>query len=433
MHNLSFVRTYRTEIALALLALIVHLACFVFVVGAQGSIIDAVRADDGYYELAQNVLAGNGFSWSVAEPYAPNPLRTPGYVYPLAGLIALMGVAGAALVQLLAASALPVLGMRITERMAGSRPIGLIAGAILAIDPTLALLSFQFYTETLFLLLFFVWTLVSLRYLEKPSLMTLVTSAVLIGCSILVKAGAQYIPFIFVALILWQHGANQWRRGVMHGGLYLLIVGAILAPWVVRNIYEFGHPGLSSQSAFVLYTNLAPAVLSVANSTDFKDVVQTFLTEDEFKGDAITLANSRAYTAQALEIAMAHPAATTYIAGKSLFTFFTNDGIYTLLVRGGYEPRDFSVLLVVARLAWVAITAAAGIGACVLLFKERSVRAIFIILMVAYFALTSTMAAFGTNPRYRLPVDPFILFLAALGGLYVLGHTRRIWNTFKRP
>lgn len=413
---MNFLNKYKTELTLASLALVVHLAIFAFVIHANGgSTLTAVRGDDGFFELAENVLAGNGFSWSPSAPYAPNPLRTPGYSYVLATLIGIFGIAGAALIQLLVASTLPPLGMRIAERIANSRTIGIAAGVILALDPTLALLSFQFYTETFFLVLFFFWILISLTYLERKKLTSLILGAVLLGCAILVKTSAQYVPLLFVPFIVWRHGRSDWRRGAAHASLYLLIVGAILAPWIVRNTLVFGVPGLSAQTPFVLYTNLAPAVLSVARGSDFLDEREAFLTPAEYKGDAITLANGGDYSARAFEIVRAHPTATLFVASKSLFTFFTNDGFYTLLARTGHTPEDFLPLLIVARLIWIMITLAAFVGALVYLLTQRSQLAILIILLVAYFALTSTAAAFGTNPRYRLPVDPIILALAGIG------------------
>lgn len=422
---MSLFRAYKIEIALAALALVAHVLCFALVINASGSVLAAVRADDGYFELAQNVLAGNGFSWSQAEPYAPNPLRTPGYVYALAGLLSLFGVAGAALLQLLAASAIPVFGMWIARAITLSRNIGIATGVILAIDPTLALLSFQFYTETLFLLLFLPWLLLTFRYIERRDALTLALSAVLLGCAILVKTSAQYIPLLFVPFILWHFGRAQWQRGIAHAGIYLCIIGAILTPWVLRNSTVFGVAGLSAQAPFVLYTNLAPAVLSVARGSDFLYERGAFMTQAEYKGDAITLANGPEYTARALEVVRAHPLETVFVMSKSLFTFFTNDGVYTLLVMIGQRPADFLWLLIPARLVWVAVTLAALLGAFVYLLTQRSPRAILIILLVAYFALTSTIAAFGTNPRYRLPVDPIIIALAAVGGLYLLEQIRR--------
>ncbi|OGG53572.1 hypothetical protein A3C20_00890 [Candidatus Kaiserbacteria bacterium RIFCSPHIGHO2_02_FULL_55_25] len=424
---MTFVRTYRFEIAIVVLALVVRFACFFVVIDAnQGSVVGAIHGDDGYFEITTNVLAGNGFSSATTSPYIPNPLRTPGYIYFLAGLLAATGsYAVVATIQILLSTLIPLLGMRIARHLTGSQSIALAAGIILALDPTLALLSFQFYTETLFVVLFFIWLLLTFRYLEKPSPTTLVLGAAVLGFAILTKTTVQYLPLIMVPFILWRHGRTDMRRGAAHVAVYLCIVGAILAPWVMRNVRDFGTAGLSAQTPFVLYTNLAPAVLSIANNTPFADELKTFLTPAEYQGTVITLANGGEYSARALEIVRAHPAATFFVATKSLFTFFTNDGFYTLLARSGHTPTDFLPLLIAARLVWIAITIAAFIGALVYLLTRRSQLAILVILLVAYFALTSTIAAFGTNPRYRLPVDPVIIALAGIGCTSLIALLRR--------
>ncbi len=423
---MNFIRAHRIEIFLILLSLGVHLAIFALATHqANGSVLTAVRADDGYYELAENILAGNGFSWDTQAPYAPNPLRTPGYSYALAGLIAFCGVFGAALIQLVAASLIPVFGMHIARVITDSRGIGILTGVILALDPTLTTLSFTFYTDTLFLLLFLPWLLLTFRYFKQPSPGVLVSSALLLGAAILVRPVAQYIPLIIVPFILWHFGKNNWRQGIAHVGVYVLLIGAILTPWILRNVDEFNVPSLSAQTPFVLYTNLAPAVLSVANGSDFLDERDAFLTPEEYKGDVITPANGSVYTKKALDIALAHPTATVFVVGKSLFTFFTNDGFYALLVQIGHNPGNFLPLLVVARLVWIGITISALVGACIYLFTKRTPRTILIVLLVGYFALTSTIAAFGTNPRYRLPVDPIIIALAAVGATEIAARARK--------
>ncbi len=421
----NFIRTYKAELLLFTLSLTVHAIVFAIAVQVHGgSVIDAVRGADGYFELAQNVIAGNGFSMSATTPYAPNPLRTPGYVYVLSVLIATLGVTGASIIQLIVASAIPIFGMHIARIITESRGIGVLTGVILALDPTLALLSFEFFTDTLFLLLFLPWLLLTFRYLERRDLATLTMSAILLGLAILVRPVVQYIPFVVTLCILWSFGRDTWRRGLLHSALYLLVIGAILAPWIVRNIHEFGVPGLSAQTPYVLFTNLAPAVLSVAHTSDFQFERQNFMTEAESDGNVITLANGGGYTGRAIEVVRAHPLATTYIAVKSLFTFFTNDGFYTLITLTGRAPADFFLLLIMTRLVWIAITCAACIGAVIYLFAKRSPRTILVVFLVVYFALTSCIAAFGTNPRYRLPVDPIIIAFAALGVLYIRERVR---------
>lgn len=422
---MKFIRAHRIELLLFLLSLVIHAVLFASLVHINGNVTDTVRVDDGYFELAQNVLAGNGFSWSAEEPYAPNPLRTPGYIYILAGLMGAFGIIGAALVQMVFASAIPVFGMCIARAVTHSRNIGIFAGAVLALDPTLALLSFQFYTDTFFLLLILPWLLLIFRYFKSWDTRTLVVSALVLGFAILMRPVAQYIPFLLIPFILWHFRKNEWRRAVTHSAVLLFIVGALVTPWVLRNVQVFGVPGLSAQTPFVLYTNLAPAVLSVANGIEFQDEVNTFLTPEEYSGDAITLANGNAYAEKAIAVVREHPGATLFVFGKSLFTFFTNDGFYTLLARLGHAPWNFLPLLIVARLMWIGITLAAFFGACVFFFTRRSPQTLLILLLVPYFALTSTIAAFGTNPRYRLPVDPIILALAGAGTVRAVTEARR--------
>ncbi len=422
---MKFFDTYRLDIGIALFALCVHVACFLVVARANpDTLLETIHADDAYYEIAVNMLSGNGFSSATTSPYVPNALRTPGYIFFLVGLFATGGEAMAVIVQILVASLIPVFGMRIAQSITHSPRIGLVAGMILALDPTLALLSFRFYTDTLFLLLFLAWMLLAMRYLRNPAWGMLVGGSFLLGLAILTRPTAQYIPLLFALFILWQSGRREWLRGARHALAFLAIVAVIVGPWVARNYYEFGAPGLSAQRQYVLYTNFAPAVLSVARGSDFTTEFTTFSTQAERDGGVITPANGSEYTAQALEIALSYPLASTYVMSRSLFTFFTNDGFYTLLSHFKQEPREFLWLLIPARLAWIAIALVACIGAFVYLYRGGSALAVLLILLVAYFALTSIVAAFGTNPRYRLPVDPVLLALAMIGGAYLFEQIR---------
>ncbi len=428
---MTLLRRYRVEIILALVALLWHLLIFWAVVTANNNdIISAIRADDGYFEIAQNILLGNRYSMATSSPYVPNPLRTPGYIYFIVGTWVATGSAvGTALIQTLLACLIPILGMHIARSITKSSRAGIITGTILALDPTLALLSFQLYTETVFLVLFYAWILVMFRYIARPSMALLITGALLLGIATLVKASTQFIPFVVAIGIMWRFGRVEWRTGLMHGGIYIAIVGAILTPWIVRNSIVFGAPGLSTQTPYVLYTNFAPAVLTVARGSDFWHEVTTFSTRAERDGGVITFENSGPYVARAIEVIREHPFASFIVAGRSLVTFFTHDGVNTLVVRSGYSSNDFLPIVVLARLFWIALTVTASIGAFVYFLRQRSLLAVFCITLVAYFALTSIIAAFGTNPRYRLPVDPILIAFAVLGTSYVLErirHFRRV-------
>lgn len=431
---MNFIRAYKIEFMLIVVSCILHSILFAVMVEQHGSVLDVVRVDDGYFELAQNVLAGNGFSWSTQAPYAPNPLRTPGYIYILAGLIGIAGVTGAAVIQLALSSLIPIFGMYIAQCITKSRKVGILTGCILAIDPTLALNSFQFYTDTFFLLFFLSWLLLTLQYTQNQSIKLLMITAVLLGIAILIRPVAQYVPLFIALCIIWHFGRSNWKKSAIHIGVYSLIIGTILTPWIIRNITVFDSPGLSAQASFVLYTNLAPAIKSVAEHTNFIETRDSFLTFAEYHGDAITLNNADAYTQKALEVVSEYPTATAFVITKSLFTFFTIDGFYTLLAQLGNEPRDFLPFLITARLVWVCITVTGFIGAGIYIFNNRTPWALFLVFLIVYFALTSTIAGFGTNPRYRLPVDPIILSLASIGALYIRtqAHQNTLWLRAKK-
>lgn len=423
---MTFLLKYRTEIIVALTALVWHILCFSAVVAANdGNTIEAVRADDGYFEIARNLIEGNGYSMATSSPYLPTSLRTPGYIYFIVATWTLTGSAvGTAIIQLLLACAIPILGMHLARYLTHSSRIGVVAGGILALDPTLALLSFQLYTETVFLILFFTWILVTFYYFERPRWITLLIGAILLGVATLVKASTQFLPLLVIAGIMWRFGREEWRRGVLHAGVYIAVVIAILTPWIVRNMYVFGEHGLSTQTPYVLYTNFAPAVRSVALGTDFKHELMTFSTWEERVGAAITFKNADLYADRALEVIRAHPLAAVYVAGKSLITFFTHDGVHALVARSGYTLQTFLPIVILARLFWIAVTIAACVGGIVYFLGRRSLIAVFCITLVAYFALTSIIAAFGTNPRYRLPIDPIIIAFAAVGASYLFERTR---------
>ena len=422
---MNFIRAHKVELLLIVVSCVLHAILFTIIVKQHGSLLDVLRVDDGYFELAQNVLAGNGFSWSTEAPYAPNPLRTPGYIYALAGLMGIAGITGAAVIQLIIASLIPIFGMYIAQYITKSRKASILAGIILVLDPTLALHSFQFYTDTFFLLFFLPWLLLTLHYAQNQSIKFLMATAVLLGIAILIRPVAQYIPLFIALCIIWQFGKNNWKKSVVHIGVYFFIIGAILTPWIIRNVTTFDTIGLSAQTPFVLYTNLAPSVKSVAEGTNFSETRDTFLTFPEYIGDAITLKNGDTYTQEALEIVFEYPEATAFVMTKSLFTFFTIDGFYTFLAQLENNPRDFLPFLITARLMWVFITITGFVGACVYILNNRTPWAILTVMLVAYFALTSTLAGFGTNPRYRLPVDPIIISLASIGATYVLERARQ--------
>ena len=64
---------------LALSARALFFACAV--ANSDGRFTQVFPRDDGYYEIAENLIAGNGFSKEIRSPFIPDSIRAP--IYPL--------------------------------------------------------------------------------------------------------------------------------------------------------------------------------------------------------------------------------------------------------------------------------------------------------------------------------------------------------------
>ncbi|HEU0080905.1 MAG TPA: glycosyltransferase family 39 protein [Candidatus Paceibacterota bacterium] len=453
----SFVFRYRLEIAVFAIALAARLVFFSLSFPAHhGDIVQTIKGDDGYYELSQNILAGNGFSFDVAPPYRPNPLRPPVWPFAIAGIAALFKSYWAVFAfEVLLGSFIPVMGMAIARRLFARRAVWLGTGLLMAIEPYGVLLSTILYTETAFTALFLasVWFLV--RYLQSESKpwRDLVWTAVFMGLATLVKPTIQYVPAALAALLLWQERKALTGKSFVRAGAVLGIFCAVIAPWIVRNYVEFGKPGMSAQPAFNLYVYLAPTVLSIDNRTNFQTEYQSFVKKGGFDENSITLANGDAYSSQAMAVIKEHKLALVKSAATTLVTFFTHDGMLTFMAYAGatfrndldrpaldlllHEPgkllslvgsyaRSGAIAIPIMRLVWVAV------ALCMIAGIYRTLRRspcqpalLFAILLIAYFALTTSINGLGVNARFRVPVNIFIFSFALHGFLVALDAVRR--------
>lgn len=225
----------------------------------------------GYHRLALNLDLGNGFSLHREAPFIADSVRTP--LYPLFLLLVrrTLGPAPrtAVLIQALLDSVTALLVYALTRRLSNPRA-GRIAALLYALDPTQVRYASELLTETALAFLVTLCALVFVRYcvLRIPSCVKCQTStteyairnasrlrlrphillfslALLTAMSILCKPNVQFLPLIFASGLVVRH-RGHWRRAVKAAGLYLGIVGLLLAPWIARNYIVFGRPFLST-------------------------------------------------------------------------------------------------------------------------------------------------------------------------------------------
>ena len=439
-----FLKKHKIAVLIFLIALLVRsLLFFVNFNYENYDLISTIKGDDGYYELSRGILLGHGFSWDAEPPFSPNPLRPPVYPFFIAGLLYFFGSYSVVLcVQILLGSIIPVLGMMLIEKVVSSKKVAIAVGLFLALEPSSVLLSSIFYTETVFMVLFFISLLFFFDYFKNPTYRNIIWGSLFLGLSTLTKPTVQYLPVVIPLFILWHFRKNITKKVFIHVALFVGIFIITISPWLYRNYKEFGVVGISAQPAFNLYVYLVPSVLSVENQTGFHEEWEKFVRKDGFDEMTITLTNSDYFIQRSIEVLKEYPVSFMKLSVSTVVTFFTHDGMLTVLQHAGYTPDSYLskpalflilkspgeffstagsyitspfVLVLIMRLIWLIITITAILGAIQLLISRRiNTLSFFAIFLIAYFAATSIVGGLGVNIRHRIPINLFIVMFSLL-------------------
>jgi 4-amino-4-deoxy-L-arabinose transferase-like glycosyltransferase len=203
-----------------------------------------------YQTLAENLLAGHGFSRDTQPPFRPDILRTPAYPAMLAGLYVFTGprpAAGVFAGVLLSCAA--ILLVRQAARAWAPGTSGNLAGAFVALDLGAAAYANFLLTEALFvvcLLTAFLWLGRSLRADRGGPAFA---AGLSLGVAILCRPIAVGLPLLALLTRKWKLAAS-----VLLG--CVLVVG----PWVLRNVVSAGFLGVSSVASVNLLYHRASAV-----------------------------------------------------------------------------------------------------------------------------------------------------------------------------
>lgn len=434
-------KTLTFALAIFCLALAARVLLFAVDYHAAGfNLEQTIHGGDAYYEISANIVRGNGFSADVMPPYAPHPLRTPLYPYAIAAVLWIFGSYWVVLaLQLVVGSLSPVLAMVIAQKLSGSSKIALVVGAVMALEPSQVLFSSIFFTETFFIFLFLLFVFLFLQYLERRSPHLLAASALCLGVATLTKPTPEFLPLILIPIVLWQF-RNDIKRGVVHACIFAAIFLAVLSPWLYHNYKTFGVVGMSAQPAFNLMVYLAPSVVALEQNKPLD--LGVFLAQQHIDPTKITLANGNTYTKRAISIIKAHPIGLAIVTALSAVTFFTHDGVLTVLQYAGvsfgptlsqpalvlllHDPFSFVYkmatraagpegIIIFFRLLNIFITIMFFVGVAWLWRKKRfSTPLAFAILLVLYFLLTTPINGLGVNARFRMPVEAVIVAIAAI-------------------
>ena len=459
---LNFFKKHKILIIIFLIALFVRSALFFINFHANDyDLIPTIKGDDGYYELSRSLLEGRGFTGDIESPFSPNPLRTPIWPLVIATLLYFFKSYWAVVfAQILIGSVIPLLGMRIVNKVIPSIKISVIVGLLLALEPYSILFSFIFYTETFFIFLFFIFLLFFFEYFKNSTYRNIIWAGLFLGLATLTKPTVQYLPIVIPFFILWHFRKNITKELVTQTAVFIGIFMLIIAPWLYRNYKEFGVVGMSAQPAFNLYVYLVPSVLSIENKTSFAEELKEFVRKDRFDENTITLANSDYFISRSVEVLRQHPVALLKSAVNSSVAFFTHDGMLTVLMYAGHTPSAYLskpalfllldspvkfwgvlknitmsplVAVLLGRIIWIIMTFAALYGALWLFIsKKLGILLVFALFLIAYFMATTAINGLGVNARFRMPVNIFIFMFAVYGYLNMIEYAKTFISNYRK-
>jgi 4-amino-4-deoxy-L-arabinose transferase-like glycosyltransferase len=220
-----------------------------------------------YIRPAESLLEGHGYSF-------PGVLRTPLYPMFLAFFFALFGenLVIIVLAQVIVSALTVVLTYQVGILLLPRRA-ALIGAFLLALSLESIIDPFFILTDPLFALLFLGAAYAFLRYRSAGRISWLISSAILMGLSILCRPIAIYYPVAVIILLAMLHG-KHWVNLFTKSLVYLAVLAAVLAAWFVRSQVVDGAPILSTISNYnLLFYNVASLDTSLhgGNVNQYRD------------------------------------------------------------------------------------------------------------------------------------------------------------------
>ncbi len=209
-----------------------------------------------YVEMAQGILAGEGFHWDMYMGLGDRlASRPPLFMYLHAGLIALFGTSPwpVVVVQSLLGGARAVFVGLAGREIAGHR-VGLIAAALAAFYPYWLGNDATLLENTLFgaLVAGGVWLAVRVR-LQRGGVKTIVVCGLLFGLATLTREMVGLLlPFVAFMLLFAPRERSFQSRFVLVTILTATVI-VTTSPWLVRNHREVGKVALSTSTGRALW------------------------------------------------------------------------------------------------------------------------------------------------------------------------------------
>jgi hypothetical protein len=321
--------------------------------------------------------------------------------------------------------------------------IGLIAGVLAALSATLVVFSSQILTDTLFLFFFTIMLLAGARFLLRPANWLAIVAGLAGGLALATRSGIVLlliaaVPLTFVvARIEWRSPARAFATAI----LFAITAAAPVTPLLLRNAIFYGSFSLAAQTGDHLAFWIVPLVTQRADGTPYetsvarmKALYQQRLAERGLNAESNPFLRASVKSEVAREELARLPVAAyvkSWIDGMAINlvapalladprvralpkpSFYNTPGAGLWERTRAYffeHPGLYQVLLAIGLATMVPFLLLEAIG-FVMLARRLPWAAAFAGGLLAYFLLLSGPVA---APKYRLPMEPVLIVLAAM-------------------
>ena len=393
----------------------------------------AVRDPDtpGYLAPARALVDAGRFTVTPTDPI-PMFIRTPGYPAFLASILWLADSEWAisliqAIVSLLAVAAVVWVGRRLISPTAG-----LVAGAVVALDPLQFVASGTLLSESLTAVVLAVTVAVgavvfALRSPAQVPPVAVFALGVLAAVATMVRPTFWFYPVVIVILLAVRLRRLPRRSLVAQLLVFLLPIVVVVGGWQLRNHDRVGSWQVSAVPSINLYCDNAAEVEANISGASLESVMNRFGCpgEEDLDTDCELQAGWACWVPdpdaagqgfddlgrEAREILLDHPVQTARVLGEGLVREIAGPGTETVAryLGVGPSPAETAVLFVWNAVLWTF----AAIGAVIGLRSPHRAFWAFVVATIGYVMLVSAGGA--AYARLRTPVIPLLALLAAMG------------------
>ncbi len=289
-------------------------------------------------------------------------------------------------------------------------------------EPVLFLESFYMLSDTFFLLVVTLASLLFIRCLNQDHLGYWIGLGVILSFSALVRPVALYLP-ILALLYLSISYRHHLKRFLVAGAVYVLIVST----WIIRNFLLFDVPVLSSVQYENLVSGEVVGIRASAENQSFDAISdeETMLSQDNL-GYSPTPRQKYSYNSDRfLEVIRKHPDdfVLSHLLGTFRILFGYGRGV-TTEVFSNFNPPVYELFSLYS-FGFTILLSGSFLFFSIISFKNcKIVRLLF--MYCAYFLLLSSGAT--SYSRFRIPIIVAMIVICCIG-FEKLSQRRRLEKT----